>query len=245
MKSALGPLGRFHELSVPTSDIRASIEFYERLGFTQAATGDTWSHPYGVLTDGRIVVGLHESSTRPAALTFVHPGVVEQGAALAQRGVRLEYTRSGTEVFNEVGLRDPAGQDIVILEARTYSPVARSAQETSACGYFMHYGMPAADFEAARSFWERLGFVATDEASVPYAHQPLTSDHLDLAFHAPRLLNQPVLVFVDEDMAARIARLDELGVSVGRSVPRGLDAGSSALVEAPEGTLLLLLTGGD
>ena len=245
MRAALGPLGQFHELSVPTRDIRASIEFYERLGFSQADTGDTWSHPYGVVTDGRIVLGLHESATRPAALTFVHQGVVEQASLLAQRGTHIEYTRSGTEIFNEVGLRDPAGQDIVILEARTYSPVRRTSRETSACGYFMHYSMPATDLTAVREFWERLGFVATDEATVPYPHQPLTSDHLDLAFHAPRLLNAPALVFVDEDMSSRIARLAELGVSVARAPPRGLDAHSSALLEAPEGTLLLLLTGGD
>ena len=31
-----------------TADIRASVDFYERLGFSQAQTGDTWPHPYGV-----------------------------------------------------------------------------------------------------------------------------------------------------------------------------------------------------
>jgi len=29
-------LGRFHEISIQTTDIRESVEFYERLGFTQA-----------------------------------------------------------------------------------------------------------------------------------------------------------------------------------------------------------------
>ena len=58
------PLGHFHELTLPTPDIRRSVEFYERLGFTQALTGDVWLHPYGVLTDGRIVVGLHQEPGR-------------------------------------------------------------------------------------------------------------------------------------------------------------------------------------
>ena len=246
MRASLGPLGRFHEISLPTHDIRASVEFYERLGFTQAETGDAWSHPYGVVTDGRIVLGLHQNDDRPAALTFVHPGVAEHGEALAERGVEVQYSRTGTEVFNEIGLRDPTGQDLVIIEARTYSPVARSATETSACGYFMQYSLPAADFDAARDFWERLGFVATADAeTAPYAHQPLTSDHLDLAFHAPSLLGQAALVFIDEQMAARIARIAELGIAGSRGLPRALNARTSALIEAPEGTRLLLLTGTD
>ena len=53
-------LGRFHEISIATADIRASVEFYESLGFTQAPTTDAWSHPYGVLTDGRLFIGLHQ-----------------------------------------------------------------------------------------------------------------------------------------------------------------------------------------
>ena len=44
-------IGRFLELSVQTDDILASVEFYERLGFRQLQVGETWSHPYAVLTD--------------------------------------------------------------------------------------------------------------------------------------------------------------------------------------------------
>ena len=29
-------LGTFHEISIATEDVRAAVEFYERLGFTQA-----------------------------------------------------------------------------------------------------------------------------------------------------------------------------------------------------------------
>jgi hypothetical protein len=68
-------LGRFHEISIATADIRASVEFYESLGFTQAPTTDAWSHPYGVLTDGRLFIGLHERQIPSPALTFVLPGV--------------------------------------------------------------------------------------------------------------------------------------------------------------------------
>src|SRR5579859_7377335 len=68
-------LGRFHEISIATADIRTAVEFYERLGFTQAPTTDTWSHPYGVLTDGRLFIGLHQRKGPSPTLTFVQPGI--------------------------------------------------------------------------------------------------------------------------------------------------------------------------
>src|ERR1700754_1252964 len=68
-------LGRFHEISISTADIRASVEFYERLGFTQAPATDTWTHPYGVLTDGRLFIGLHQRRSPSPTLTFVLPGI--------------------------------------------------------------------------------------------------------------------------------------------------------------------------
>jgi len=88
-----------------------------------------------------------------------------------------------------------------------------------------------------------LGFVAMPEADDPYPHQDLTSDGIDLALHSPRLLPAPALVFLEEDMAQRIAKLRQAGVVFGGPLPRGLAPDGNALLEAPEGTLLLLLTG--
>ncbi len=233
--------GRFHELSVPTADILASVEFYERLGFTQAPARDVWAHPYGVLTDGRIAIGLHQSPAREAALTFVQPEVASRCTELERGGVRLAYRRTGAEMFHEVGFTDPGGQLIVLIEARTYSPAGRRPEATSLCGYFAAIGLPAADFDAARRFWEPLGFVAGEELEEPYPHLSLTSDHLNIAFHRPRTLPRPALVFADEDMERRIAHLREVGIAPREGLPAGLDPAANAVIEAPEGTLLLLL----
>jgi catechol 2,3-dioxygenase-like lactoylglutathione lyase family enzyme len=237
-------LGRFHEVSIATSDIRESVEFYERLGFTQAQTMDTWSHSYGVLTDGRISIGLHQGRRFAApASTFVHAGIVNFVDELESRGIELDFRHVGNEVFNELGFRDPHGNNVLVLEARTYSPVTRAPEETSLCGYFTEYSLPATRFDAARTFWEPLGFVATEEPDAPYAHLPLTSDHLDIAFHQPRTLDRPMLVFRDPRMRERLARLRAMGIREGGELPRGLPNAANALIEAPEGTALLLLEG--
>jgi catechol 2,3-dioxygenase-like lactoylglutathione lyase family enzyme len=234
--------GRFHELSVATADIRASIDFYERLGFWQAHTGDAWPHPYGVVTDGRVVLGLHEAPDF-SALTFIHPDLAAVADSLGAAGVRLSLRQTDQEVFNRIEFSDPAGQKIRMLAARTFSPALPAAGQGSPCGYFGHYSMPARDPAAVTAFWEPLGFVALPPQTDPYAHQGLTSDGINLAVHAPQLLPAPALLFCEEAMRAKIDHLRELGVRFDPGLPRALAMNDAVLLEAPEGTLLLMLTG--
>jgi catechol 2,3-dioxygenase-like lactoylglutathione lyase family enzyme len=238
-------LGRFHEISVATADIRASVEFYERLGFSQLTTGDTWPHPYGALTDGRIALGLHQQNFASPSITFVKPGIAAQMPALAAFGIEFAFAKTGDDCFNELGFRDPAGQAVRILEARTYSPSDRGRDQPSLCGDFAELSIPATDFAAARGFWERLGFVALEESDTPYRHVPLTSDYLNLAFHAPQTLDRPMLVFRDSGAVERLRRLRDLNVPFAPELPRGLDPERHALLKSPEGTPLLLLSEGD
>lgn len=239
----LPPPGRFHELSLATDDIRASVEFYERLGFSQTATTDTYAHPYGVLTDGTLYLGLHQRRAASPILTFVRPGVAASLAEFAALGIELTLCRTGEEVFNEIGFEGPHGESVRVIEARTYSPAERGQSEVSRCGDFAEVSLPATDFAAARAFWEPLGFVATDETETPYVRLPLTSDHLELAFHRPRTFEAPVLVFRAADMPQRIEALRALGVAE-EALPRGLTRDANALLTSPEGTQLLLLSDG-
>ena len=234
-------LGRFIELGNRTADIRASEEFYERQGFTQAQTGDIWTHPYGVLTDGRVCIGLHQAELDSPALTFVQPGVAGCLPALERLGIELSSVKTASEVFNEVGFRDPAGHPVRLLEARTYSPAGRSALETSRCGGFRAFSLPTKNLERLRRFWEALGFVAGDEQPEPYPHLSLQGDALALALHRPRFFAEPLLVFAEAGMSARVAQLRELGIDSLEPPPAGLDAGANALLFAPEGTALLLV----
>jgi catechol 2,3-dioxygenase-like lactoylglutathione lyase family enzyme len=231
-------LGTFHELSVAVGDARAAVEFYERLGFVQATTNDVFSHPYGVLSDGRLCLGLHQRSGASPVLTFVRPGIAASLPQFAAAGITPSAVHVGEEVFNELAFSDPCGQAVALLEARTYSPLPAADARGSLCGDFAEFSIPARDFAAAQAFWEPLGFVAAEEAAAPYAHLTLTSDHLDLAFHQPAFRAQPLLVFRDGVMRARLARLEERGLPL-----QGLqlDGVAGASLQAPDGLTLLLL----
>jgi catechol 2,3-dioxygenase-like lactoylglutathione lyase family enzyme len=241
MNAAPSLLGRFHEISITTADIRASVDFYEALGFSQCRTGDTWPHPYGVMTDGRVFLGLHQYRFPSPSVTTVRAGIAAAIPEFTALGIELAFAKTGDHCFNEIGFRDPSGQMITVLEARTYFPATRAPREQSLCGWFEAFSLPATDLDASAAFWERLGYVALEMAEAPWLHRPLAGNDLPLALHRPRTFDRPMLVFTTPELAARLGRLRDLGALRQQELPRGLDPARHALLESPEGTPLLLL----
>jgi catechol 2,3-dioxygenase-like lactoylglutathione lyase family enzyme len=238
-------LGRFLEYSILTPDIRASLEFYAGLGFTQAEVGDAWPHPYAVVTDGRLHLGLHDGALPGPALTFVKPGLLRELDALEERGIELEFSRLGNDVFNELGWLDPSGHLLRLIEARTFSPTKRAATDTSRCGYFLEIGLPAPDRELAKRYWEGFGFVGMDEPDAALAHVSCTSDSIDLGLYDPAELTVPTLLFEVGQTAAALAALAAAGIAPRGRTPTPLRQREAAVLTAPEGTQILLLPESD
>ena len=236
-------LGRFLEVSVHAPDPLESLAFYERLGFTQAPAGDAWSHPYAVVTDGRLFIGLHGYEFPSPSLTFVQPDLMANLERIEALGIEFAFRKVGADVFNEAGFTDPNRQMIAMLEARTYSPPQRRSHETSRLGWFEEFALPAQDLEGSARWWEQLGFVAAETAEEPWPRIGLTSDSLNVGLVGGGNLRAPALLFREPDMPGRIRTLAESGVVFSRGLPRALDPGENALLVAPEGTLLLLTTG--
>lgn len=236
-------IGSFLEISVCTSDIKASFEFYQRLGFEQAEIGEIWSHRYAVITDGRLYLGLHEYEFASPSLTFVRPDLENHLAPLRGLGVEFEFVKTGDEQFHEAGFLDPDGHMVTILEARTFSPRPQETADESLCGRFTEYTMPTRDIDTAIAFWEPMGFVLIQQTDKPFDCASLTSDRLNLGFSKANELKAPALTFVEPDMAARIAKLELDSFDVNRNVPGREPADGNAVLRSPEGLILQLLTG--
>lgn len=233
-------LGRFLEFSLATPDIRASLDFYTKLGFTQAEAGDAWPYPYAVVTDGRICLGLHQQALPVPTLTFVKPGLLKHLDALEELGVEFEFRHLGNDVFNEVGWLDASGHRVKLVEARTFSPSKRSALDTSRCGYFLEIALPAPGLEAAKAYWERFGFVGIDETDGRLPHVSCTSDTIDLGLYDPAQLRRSALRFEVDDVKETSARLADAGIEPAQAMPAPLQPMPATLLNAPEGTPIWL-----
>jgi catechol 2,3-dioxygenase-like lactoylglutathione lyase family enzyme len=238
-------IGRFLEISLHTPDIRASLAFYESLGFVQAPVGEALRYPYAVVTDGRLFLGLHEQPLPSPALTFVMPRLMHGIDQLEQLGIEFEDLKLGNEVFNRASFRDPSGQSVNVFEARTFSPPQFDSPPATSCGYFTEFGLPAREQGPMRVFWEALGFVAWEEESEPFARTAITSDHLNLSLYRSRAFRHPLLTFQDRNMLERLEHLRERGFQLSDEMPDSLDESCNAILLAPEGTRLLLLQSED
>ncbi len=223
-------------------DLLASLAFYERLGFSQVTVGEAFPYPYAVVADGRLAIGLHgRELPQSPLLSFVLPGLLDRLSALERRGIEILERRLGSDVFNEACL-EAGGQRLRLLEARTHSPAPLGPGETSRLGWFEEYALPVSQPKQAEAAFERLGFVPTEEGDDPFPRIGLTCDSLNVALLGPGTLARPALVFTDAAMPARIAGLRDSGIDFASRLPGGLDSARHALLVAPEGTQLLLIT---
>jgi catechol 2,3-dioxygenase-like lactoylglutathione lyase family enzyme len=233
-------LGRFLEFSIAAPDVQASLDFYLSLGFSSADVGDAWPHPYAVVTDGRICLGLHQEPIPAPSLTFVKPDLLKHLDALEHKGIEFEFRHLGNDVFNEVGWLDPSGQLVRLVEARTFSPSKRLANDTSRCGYFLEIAMPAPDRELAKAYWEDFGFVGMEEPGDRLPHIACTSDFIDLGLYHPADLRRATLRFEVDDVGGALAHLADKDILPNGELPPGLRALPAAMLVAPEGTPILL-----
>ena len=234
-------LGEFLELSLIAPDPLESLAFWQRAGFVSETVGGAWRHPYAVFTDGRIHVGVHKQEPAAPTLTFVCQGLRDRVAALEALGIEFEFIHLGGDRFNELGFLDPDGHMVRLVEARTFS-LAPDAPERSRFGWFGEYRLPVRSAPASARWWEAMGLLCAPHARLADARL-LACTGFNLGAHEDRALRAPALAFYDEGMGARVERLVESGLDVGR-LRRARDGSfESAELVSPEGLTILLLEG--
>lgn len=231
-------LGQLLEVALVTDDTGGEWLRLQKLGFEPAAAGDVWPHAYGVVACEGLAIGLHARGDEAMTLVFVRHAVAALHRELTARGIEVEQARLGSDVFNELTLREPGGLALKVLEARSFSPPPRLPARTVA-GVFRRLSLPCRDFEAASAFWSALGIECeTQEEPFP----GLVLGRLRLACHERRLFTGPLLVFESpaEDAGAMLA---EAGFDR-RPRLAGLAGVPHAVARGPEDLTLLMLQPG-
>ncbi len=235
-------LGRFLEYSVAAQPLAASYEFYRALGFKSLPVSDTLPEPYLVCFDGTIAVGLHDREQAGPQLTFVRPGIRDYVRPLRRLGVELTQSHLRDNEFNWVSFSDPAGQEVVLIEARTFPPGEWDAHNVAAGGELFELSVPAHDLGESTRFWQALGFSPVASSDAPHGWQRLTGHGLTLGLHETRC--RAGLSFRCDDLQARVEYLRAKGLAARDGTPLADRDQSSATLTAPEGTQLYLFEKG-
>ena len=227
---------RFLEISLPSADLLASMDFYRLLGFTELATNDAHEHPYAVVSDGRASIGLHGREAAGPELSFVSPGLAEAVAAGVPAGINPVSTRLGDDDFHRARFLDADGHSLTLLEARTFSPPAATDALDSLLGYFEGVALPCIDLEAGARRWEALGFVALGDEVDAATSVTLTSDAVNLILKTAPQPREPALLFSGSDIGTRVETLKQRGIDLLQEIP----GEHGVQLRTPEGLLLCL-----
>ena len=224
--------GRFLEFSLACPDVLDSLRFYQRLGFAELPVNDVRQRKYAVVSDGTFCIGLHGGGLDAPALSFVRQDVAGFARQLESMGGEPAFVRTGTEEFHELGLMDPAGNGVVVQEARTFSAWLDLDFETQV-GRVGSVCIPCRQVDESVGFWQSGGLVLDED--VPDPPPILRSGALALIVD-PYL--QPAAASLDlvvEDVDDALQNLAAAEIDT-ENTPAG------PAVRAPEGTLLRLKT---
>lgn len=227
--------GRFLELALVSADPGAAWQQYQGLGFEPATTGDIWTHAYGVVACHGFAIGVHAVGDEPLSLVFVRQDVAGLHRELQSLGVPVEQARLGSDVFNELTLREPGGVPLRVLEARTFSPPA-AVPELTTLGLLDALSLPCHDLDEAAAFWRALGFECLDGAP-PF--DGLRLQGAPLACHPRRACAEPLLLFhrAEADLDAAVATA---GLGRARALP-ALAGTAHQLLRAADAPALLVI----
>ncbi|HEX7079808.1 MAG TPA: hypothetical protein VF329_02195 [Gammaproteobacteria bacterium] len=228
----LPDIGELLELAVPASPIAEAVEAYSALGFRGVPVADFVSEPYAAATDGRLTIGLHENELDGPVPTFVRPDVKAQARRLEAAGIELERTELGDDEFHRVRFCDPDGLPILLLEARTFPPVADHATTVSACGAFVELSVATRSLARAERFWTALGLSFVARRDAPHPWLTLAGRGLVLGLHETRRFTR-ALTFRAGQLDARTEYLRAKGFEVRRGAPITADASGSVTLFLP------------
>lgn len=228
-------LGQFLEVALVTADAGEGWQQLQRLGFEPASTGDVWPHAYGVVTCEGLAIGLHSRGDDPLSVVFVRPEVAALHRELSARGIDVETARLGSDVFNELTLREPGGIALRVLEARSFSPPAQVPARTLP-GRFRRLSLPGRDLDGAREFWAALG-ASCEPMEDPWPGFTIAGS--PLGCHSRRVFTGPLLVFDSPDDHARDA-LEDAGFGI-RPRLSALGDAPHLVAQGPEDLTLLMM----
>ena len=163
LESAKTPVSnlRFLEYSIPVENVLHSLEFFQALGFSSLLTNDIRSYPYGVITDGRCYLGLHERNqfsqlTEQPRFCFVHDEIAPIVRYLNDRNYQIINSQLDEDMFQQTIFHGPNHAVINVLAARSFSLPAKDDCKDSLLGHFNGFVIPTNNIEASSKFWEGL-----------------------------------------------------------------------------------------
>lgn len=215
-------LGRFVEFDLAVKEINAAQKFYESLGFKNTAAGQP-EHPIAAVTDGSVVLALHQAEFKSPTITYFGSNVAECLRVLQENNIDAKVLKREDGETAQVEFADINGQRIVLkaqapeqrqgVSFEMMTPAGPTGKEKhySKCGIFGEFSIPVKDRAASAAFWQKLGFQKMFESDAPYPWGIYSDGVTVLGIHQTTEFKESALSFFSKDSKDRIAALKKEG----------------------------------
>jgi predicted lactoylglutathione lyase len=145
-------------VALSTSDLEASLDFYDQAGFSLLEQGnepDRWA----MLQDGALRLLIHEGRFKGISYLTAHRD--ESGKILQEAEVKWEEIAYQIGPYSGFAFSAPGETEVCVLHAPPEIWSKPATGQPSRFGSFYEVSIEVPDFELARSFWQKLGFKQT------------------------------------------------------------------------------------
>jgi predicted lactoylglutathione lyase len=239
-------LGTFAELSLSVKDVVAAQKYYESLGF-KSAKAATAEYPTAAVTDGSVVLALHQVEFKSPTITYFGSNVAECLRALQENNIDAKVLKRENGKAAEVEFTDMNGQRFVLkaqapmqrdgvsFEMMTPAGPTGKDKHFSKCGMFGEFSIAVKDRAASAAFWQKLGFQNMHESDAPYPWGIYSDGVTVLGIHQTTEFKDVALSFFAKDSKERIAALKKEGFQF----LVDLDP-TNAVLKSPDGQMIFV-----
>lgn len=237
-------LGDVTAITIASTDLEASLQYYQQLGFAEVMRAD-FPFPWIQISDGALLLMLRKDNNPYIALTYYVKDMDTVIADLKQAGVLVKPLPTPDKMVQRFlittaeghnislvthfdGFSQPAGKTMLTMQPQDYSNPDKYENKT--CGIFGEFAFPVKDLGESISFWEKLGYKSLSKRSAPYPWAILSDGLGIVGLHQTDHFTSPTITFFASDARDKIEKLKNAGLTAYTSV-----SDSNMALSTPEG----------
>lgn len=245
-------LGNVSQITIGTSDLAASLAFYQKMGF-RIVNQNTEPNPWAQVTDDTILILLNQDGMQYIGFTYFNPQMAPIVAKLKAAEVPIIMEIENVQVI----FSSPSGFWISLINydaSQMFQPAGKTLADipqdqwgdapapNSNLGIFGELATPVQDLDTEIAFWEMIGFKVSKFGG-PYPWAIGQDGQNVIGLHNTTEFKQPAITFFAKDMADKIKALKANGLD--SFAPFGGTGGNNdanQILNTPEGQRFFLFS---
>ncbi len=237
-ESKLAGLGKKGFISISSTDIQQSQNFYQKLGFKPLENRLEGPNPWALLSNGQVELMISQNRFPSPALTYFAHNMEKRLKKLQQEGVVISNIIRSEGKFISAVLMDPNGLGITLIQFNE-KDLPESKKITPDTQFlFSNLSLPTKDLKHSVEFWQKLGFQITNQSNNPYPRAKMTDGVITIALLQTDDFTRPILNFILRTDQLPQKVLEKCGLLQERDSLN--DSTGQILLQSPDGDKIVI-----